>query len=405
MPEKSSIARRIATLPTVSVDQALAARDAVVIDLRSPSEFALDHIPGATNLPLFDDDQRALVGTLYRRASPAAAFELGREIVRDRIHDLARAVAERADWRLTANDLGERVMAMTARGMSDLAAEIVCKPAALVPLRPVVLHCWRGGLRSQSFAALVRELGLDRAVVLHGGYKSYRAHVASEIERFVLPPAIVLRGLTGVGKTLVLREITRLHPDWTLDLEELAGHRSSLLGGVGLEPCSQKMFESRLVERFRRGFPGFFVVEGESRRVGDILLHERLWDAIAAGVNLEVKAGIDRRIQVLEQDYLRDDASRDQLMSALPAIEARMVRKSGAESLASMLARGAVHELVTLLLERYYDPRYRHSQREKQYAASFDATDPVRAAAYIIGWIESSRAEPGSALLRTALEA
>jgi len=343
-------------------------------------------------LPLFDDDQRALVGTLYRRASPAAAFELGREIVRDRIHDLALAVAERADWPLSAHDLGERVMQMTARGMRGLAAEIVCKPAAVVPPRPVVLHCWRGGLRSQSVAALVRELGLDRAVVLHGGYKSYRAHVASEIERFTLPHAIVLRGLTGVGKTLVLREITRLHPDWTLDLEELAGHRSSLLGGVGLEPCSQKMFESRLAERFRRGFPGFFVVEGESRRVGDILLHERLWTSIASGVNVEITAGLDRRIEVLEQDYLRDDASRDQLMSALPSIEARMVRKSGAESLSSMLARGAVNELVTLLLERYYDPRYRHSQRDKRYAASFDSTDPVRTAAQICRWIEASRA-------------
>ena len=393
MPNTSPNARRTAILPTLSVEQALAASDAVVIDLRSPSEFALDHVPGATNLPLFDDDQRALIGTLYRRESPAAAFELGREIVRERIHDLARAVAERADWRLDADDLGARVMEMTACGMAGLVADIACKPAALVPLRPVVLHCWRGGLRSQSVAALVRELGLDRAVVLHGGYKSYRAHVAREIERFALPPAIVLRGLTGVGKTLVLREIARLHPDWTLDLEELAAHRSSLLGCVGLKPCSQKMFESRLAQRFRRGFPGFFVVEGESRRVGDILLHEQLWNAIAAGVNLELTAGVDRRIDVLEQDYLRDDASRAELMRVLPSIEARLVRKNGAESLTSMLARGAVQELVTLLLERYYDPRYRHSQREKAYAASFDSSDPTRAAAQICRWIEAFHAE------------
>jgi tRNA 2-selenouridine synthase len=396
MVEPSREPRRITLLPAVNVAQVLSAPDAVVIDLRSPSEFALDHIPGAHNLPLFDDGQRALVGTLYRRESPEAAFQQGREIVRAHVGELARNIAQRADWRLEPGDLEARVMEMTASGIDGLMAQVACEPARAMPPRAVVLHCWRGGMRSQSVAALVRGLGLERAVVLQGGYKSYRAHVVQEIASFAFPPAFVLRGLTGVGKTLVLREIARLHPDWTLDLEELAGHRSSLLGMVGLEPCSQKMFESRLAQRLRRGFPGFFVVEGESRRVGDILLHARLWRAISEGTNLELRAGIERRIRVLEEDYLRDDESRTELMRQLPAIEERMVRKAGAESLTSMLARDAVEELVTLLLERYYDPRYSHGQRGKVYSAAFDASDPVRAAAEICAWIRAASAPSGS---------
>jgi tRNA 2-selenouridine synthase len=396
MPQKSSETRRITVLPSVSIDRVLAAPDAIVIDLRSPSEFALDHIPGAVNLPLFDDRQRALVGTLYRRESPAAAFQMGREIVRNHIRELVNEIAAHASWNVLPADLEARVMEMTARGMSALAAEIALRPADVLPTRPVVMHCWRGGLRSQSVAALAHELGLDRAVVLQGGYKSYRARIVEEIERAELPRAFVLRGLTGVGKTLVLREIERLRPDWTLDLEALAGHRSSLLGGVGLEPCSQKTFESRLAQRLRRGFPGFFAVEGESRRVGEILLHERLWNTISTGINIELTASLDRRIQVLEQDYLRDAASRADLLRLLPTIEERMVRKTGAESLTSMLEQNAVDELVTLLLERYYDPRYRHSQREKNYTAQFDATDPTHAAAEICAWIEHFRSNARS---------
>lgn len=392
MVETHKESRRIALLPTVGIAQALAAPDAVTIDLRSPSEFALDHIPAAHNLPLFDDEQRALVGTLFRKESPEVAFQKGREIVRGHVHDLARRIADRADWQLESGDLEARVVEMTAGGIEGLMSQIACRPAPEMPARAVVLHCWRGGLRSQSVAALVRGLGLDRAVVLQGGYKSYRARIVHEIESSAFPPVFVLRGLTGVGKTLVLREIERLHPGWTLDLEELAGHRSSLLGMVGLEPCSQKMFESRLALRLRRGFPGFLVVEGESRRVGDILLHERLWDAISGGTNLEVCAGLERRIQVLEEDYLRDERSRAELMRQLPAIEERMVRKAGAERLTAMLARNAVDELVRLLLERYYDPLYRHGQRDKVYAARFDAADPTRAAAEICAWIEASRA-------------
>ena len=389
--ETSKPTRAVTWLPTITAAQALAAHDAVVIDLRSPSEFALDHVPGAHNVPLFGDAERALIGTLYKKSSPAAAFAAGRRIAAAHVRELVSAIAERAGWAIDRSDLESRVLKMTENGIDGLAARIACRPVARVQRSAVVLHCWRGGLRSQSVAALLRSLGLERAVMVEGGYKSYRAHVVSELDAHALPPFYVLRGLTGVGKTLVLRELERMRPCWTLDLEDLAQHRSSLLGMVGLAPCSQKMFESRLALRLRCGSPGFLVVEGESRKVGDIVLRAGLWGALERGVSLELVADESRRVEVLVSDYLRDHRHRDELMRQLPKIDERMVRKVGAESLASMLARGAVDELVRLLLERYYDPLYRHSQRGKHFAARFDCDDPARAAGEIAAWIEGQQ--------------
>ena len=104
-------------------------------------------------------------------------------------------------------------------------------------------------MRSKSVVAFLQELGLSRALALEGGYRSYRAVVRAELAAWRPPASFVLRGLTGVGKTLVLRELEELRPLWTIDLEGLAGHRSSILGMVGLRPVSQKRFESRLAAR------------------------------------------------------------------------------------------------------------------------------------------------------------
>jgi tRNA 2-selenouridine synthase len=377
-----------AGVPALPASALLAGRAALVIDLRSPGEFAEDHVPGALNVPLFDDAQRALVGTLYRRESPQAAFAEGREIVAGRIAELCARIAAHAGETLPHADLAARVREVTASGIEQLERAIAPVPGAALPERPLVLHCWRGGLRSRSVVWLLRTLGLERAVVLHGGYRAWRAEVVRGIESWPSPRACVLRGLTGVGKTLVLRELERLRPGWTIDLEGLAGHRSSLLGGVGLEPVSQKRFESRLFERLRRAAGPVVVFEGESRKVGDVILPRPIWHALTGGVNLELRAGLPRRIAVLKQDYLAAHGSADELARILPALEARMRRPAHEPTLVELLRAGRVDELVALLLEHYYDPLYRHSQLGTRYAASFDASEPAHAAQAIAGWIE-----------------
>jgi tRNA 2-selenouridine synthase len=381
----------VIVLPSVRPASVLGLPGAVFIDLRSPAEFAVDHIPGARNVALFDDVERALVGTLYRQSSPEAAFEEGRAIAREKIVSLVSLISDLSGLEVPEVELARRVDEMTAGGIAGLSTSIVCEPTECAPDRPVVLSCWRGGLRSRSVAGLLVGLGLERVVLLEGGYKAYRADVVREIADWRPPRPFVLFGWTGVGKTLVLQEIERLRPRWTIDLEALAGHRSSLLGMVGLEPRSQKAFESGLVARLRAGVGDTLVLEGESRKVGDVILPPPLWSAMNGGIALEITASLERRVEVLRGDYLADEASRRELLLQLPRVEERMERKAGAPALAALLESGRVEELVHLLLEQYYDPLYRHSQRGRRYAATFDAGDPTAAAEQIVDWIESAR--------------
>ncbi|MCP3915359.1 MAG: tRNA 2-selenouridine(34) synthase MnmH [bacterium] len=376
----------MAHVPMVDVDRVLRAPDAAVIDLRSPAEFAQDALPGALNVPLLGDVERSLVGLLYTQFSPQAAFAEGRAAIADRIEGLVREIADHVDWEPPAGcDLRARLLEMTANGIEPLERELAPEAGSRLPERPVVLHCWRGGLRSKSVIAFLRGLGLERAVGLEGGYKSWRAHVLGTIDTFEAPPAYVLRGLTGVGKTLVLRALERIRPRWTFDLELQAGHRSSLLGMVGLEPATQKIFDSRIAERLRTGFDGLVVFEGESRKVGDAVVPAAVWRAMQTATNIEITAPIARRVAVLREDYLRDSSALPKLREQLGVIEVRMP----GVHLVEMFDAGEIDALVELLLDRYYDPLYRHSETGKEYAVKIDSTDPDRAALAIADWIES----------------
>jgi len=376
-------------IPTVSARQLLDAPGARVIDLRSPAEFAEDHVPGAHNAPLFDDVERALVGTLYRRESPASAFAEARRIAAGRIGGLVAEIGRLAGWAVAADDLAERVRARTEGGVDALESELVGVPREAWPDGAVVLHCWRGGLRSRSVVAFLRELGLDRAVGLEGGYKAYRREVLAELARVELPRCVVLRGLTGVGKTLVLRELERQRPGWTVDLEALAGHRSSILGMVGLAPRTQKAFDSALAARLREVRGPCVVFEGESRKVGDVIQPARVWTALQAGANVRLVAPVERRVRVLLEDYLAAERNRAELRRQLPFIEARLGPVQWRGELVRRLDQHREEELVRILLERYYDPLYAHSEEGKRYALEVDASDPARAASAVAAWVEA----------------
>jgi tRNA 2-selenouridine synthase len=373
-------------VPMTAVEPLLRHPPARLIDLRSPGEHAEDRLPGAVNVPLFDDLERALVGTLYARRSPAAAFDEGRRIVGAKIAAFVGEIAAQCGWEPPPADLEPRVARLAAPGLSRLERGLAPAPAE-PSAAAVVVYCWRGGLRSRAVIALLRELGHGEVLGLLGGYRAYRRWVRARVAAWQPPPSFVLRGLTGVGKTLVLRSLAELRPDWTLDLEAMAGHRSSILGMVGLEPASQKLFESRLAERFERGFGSACVVEGESRKVGDLVLPAGVWRAVDGGTALELEASHARRVRVLLDDYLAAETSRAELRQRLPFIETRLGRRWEGV-LVGLLDAGREPELVELLLERYYDPLYRHSERGRRYAARFDSTDPRAAAEEIVRWIE-----------------
>ncbi|MFT5287813.1 MAG: tRNA 2-selenouridine synthase [Planctomycetota bacterium] len=382
----SSVSRT--AIPMTSVEAVLES-GALVIDLRSPSEFALDHLPNAISIPLFGDDERALVGTLYKQQSPEEAFSEAREIARGRIRSMVLEISESSNWQPPDDDFESRLTKMTEGGVILLEGELFGESLDSITKDHVVLHCWRGGLRSRSVVAFLNALGLDKAVLLEGGYKQYRRVVLSQLKQATFPRAFVLRGLTGVGKSLVLRELEQLRPGWAIDLELLAGHRSSILGMVGLEPCNQKTFDSRLASQLRIGLSEVVVYEGESRKVGDTILPASLWASLSSGTDIEVTAPIDYRVDVLIDDYLDAPENRTELRKQLPFIENRLGKNKWTGVLVDLLDNGGERELVELLLEHYYDPLYSHSHKQHTFGQSIDSTDPRRAAESIIEWIES----------------
>ncbi len=380
------------TFPTITARELTEHPRAHVVDLRSPGEYAEDHVPGAVNVPLFDDVQRALVGTLYVQDSPQSAFVAAREIVRAKISALVADISAATGWTPEHADLENRVDSLTRDGIERMSSFLLAAESGDLPREPVVFHCWRGGMRSRSVLHFVRELGFRDATLLDGGYKAYRAEVMRQLAAFEAPPTFVLRGLTGVGKTLVLREIERLAPELVIDLEGLAGHRSSLLGMVGLVPCTQKTFESRFAARMRRPLGPVLIVEGESRKVGDVILPPQLWSVMETATSLELTASVERRIEVLATDYLATEHGRIELRAQLPHVEARMAKAHIGPGLVALLNAGRTDELVRLLLEHYYDPLYRHGQKAKTYATRIDATDPRAAAEAILVWCRAARA-------------
>ena len=249
----------IATLDQTD-PQALARFD-MVIDVRSPSEFAQDHIPGAVNLPVLSDAQRAEVGTLYVQSSKFEARRLGASYV--------------------------------ARNVGDhLAGPLADKGGRFQPL----LYCWRGGMRSNAMAVVLREVGW-RVTVLKGGYKTYRGRVSRALYDEPLGfQVVLLDGPTGTAKTEILRRAAALGVQ-TIDLEGLAEHRGSLLGALpGRPQPAQKLFESRLlaaIEGFDPARP--ILVEAESSKVGERVVPAALWSAMTAAPLSASPRGARRR--------------------------------------------------------------------------------------------------------------
>jgi tRNA 2-selenouridine synthase len=295
------------------------------IDVRSPAEYALDHIPGAENHPVLDDAERAEIGTLHA----TAPFDARRQGAAKVSRNIAR--------------------------MLDTA--FVDKPREWRPL----IYCWRGGQRSRALAHILNEVGWH-AMQLDGGYRAYRRHV---VARLAMLPArfdyVVLCGLTGSGKSRLIGALADAGAQ-TLDLEMLARHRGSLLGGLPDAPQpSQKAFESALLarlEQFDLARPVF--VESESRRVGVVQLPDALLARMRNGRALTLRASLAQRVALLKQDYahfVADAVSLDVRLRPLAPLH-------GKESLArwtGLAAAGQWDALVGELLERHYDPMYARS--------------------------------------------
>lgn len=315
-----------------------------IIDVRSPCEFALDHLPGAINAPVLDDEQRIRVGTMYKQIGAFDAKKLGAALVAKNI----------------------------ARHIEELWIE---QPREWRPL----IYCWRGGARSGSMAHILAKIGWP-VVQLDGGYKSFRQEVNAALEH---PPQLrfkVICGTTGSGKSRLL-SVLAAHGAQVLDLEQLAAHRGSVLGHLPSQPQpSQKAFESRIWDVLRRYDPARPVfVEAESKKVGNLRVPAALMDSMRAADCIALSLSLPHRVQLLMADYQHFVNSPQALNEQL----AHLTQLHGKDTIAQWQAlsqAGAMPALVEALLVQHYDPAYlrsidRNFSRYKQ-ALPLELADP-----------------------------
>jgi len=315
----------MATYKLIEISQAFNAFDNI-LDVRSPAEFADDHIPGAINVPVLNNEERARIGTLYTQVSPFAAKKLGAALI-------ARNIAQHLEEKFSEH------------------------PKSWRPL----VYCWRGGMRSGAMAHILAQVGWNTAQ-LEGGYKNYRRHVITSLE--TLPKLLdfcVISGGTGSGKSHLLHALAEQGAQ-VLDLEELAQHRGSLLGKLPDQPQpSQKTFETRLwdaLRAFTANRPVY--IEAESRKVGVLSLPTALVERMRASPCVRIEVPQDVRVKFLMEDYvhfLNDPSLLIERLSLLVEMHGREVIKHWC----NIAQQGEWELLVDELLTQHYDPAYKRS--------------------------------------------
>ena len=292
-----------------------------IIDVRSPAEFAEDRVPGAINLPVLTNEERAHVGTIYAQESRFLARKIGAALV-------ARNAAAHIEGPLAAMDGGWRAL----------------------------VYCWRGGQRSGSFASILSQIGW-RVEILTGGYQSYRRLVVAALyEREFPAPVILLDGNTGTGKTEVIQRLPALGVQ-SVDLEGLANHRGSALGAAGEQP-SQKGFESDLVRIVSNLDPSRpVVIEAESSRIGQVNLPSQIFATMKSAPRIEVRAPLASRADFLVRAYSDEIADCEGFSARLDRL-IQLQGRAQVEAWQSALRAGEFDQVATEMIEQHYDPSY-----------------------------------------------
>jgi tRNA 2-selenouridine synthase len=325
-------------------EDSLKLSDPVYLDVRSPGEYSEDHIPGAVSLPVFDDAERSEVGTLYKLVGRDEAIVRGSEIA--------------------GSKLGELILNITAYKNRNL-----------------IFTCARGGMRSTALASIAESLGL-KVYKLKSGYKGYRHYINENFSNDpVIPSLFVLQGLTGTGKTEILNHIEN-----SIDLEGMAGHRSSIFGGIGLKQNSQKNFETLLMSKIiDLNSRDYIAIEGESRKIGNLIIPDTILNRMRNSPAILIEADIGRRAEIILNEYTKI-IDKDKIIDIVKSLKVRIGQKT-IDELESLVKSNDYIQFIKILLEKYYDPLYEHSLAKYEYIAKIKNSDSKTAAEEVISCI------------------
>lgn len=349
----------------ITVEELFQIDNPVVIDIRAPIEYKEGAIPGSVNIPLFTDKEREEIGTIYK--------QIGQD---------------QAKWR--AMELVSPKIPMLLKSIKDAVGQTHEQP---------IIHCWRGGMRSKAILTFLDFAGI-RAKRLEGGYKAYRQFILKEIPQLIPEMAVVIHGLTGVGKTEILQILeNRGYP--MLDLEGMANHRGSIFGGVGLgQGHNQKQFDSLLYKKLKEiNGNAYFLMEAESKRIGKVSQPDELMEKKMNGINFHVHSPIEQRVSFIAKEYIEQykhetwyfDVIKESLNKVFRRLKDVEVKKRLEEHLDSR----HYQEMIQLLLEKYYDPMYDY-KRQEYTGEFFDifAENPLDAANQIAFQLEKLSLKP-----------
>ena len=336
---------------TISVKKALAGKNYIFLDIRSEGEYEEDHIEGALNLPLFNTEERARIGTIYKDDRSEAKLEG------------IRLASKKLEY------LYGQILALSAK------------------YDRVVVYCWRGGMRSRAFVAFFRSLGMGNVLQLQGGYKEYRGLVNAYLEKDVEALTfVVLHGRTGVGKTEILKRLKKrgLH---TVDLEAHASNSGSVFGRIpfGGRGPTQKRFDTLLFDNLK-DWNDYFILESESKRIGDLHLKENFFQAMKKGIHILVETSIENRVKIIADDYVSPETEK-QIIGAIEALRKRLGGEN-ADRLISQVKNNEYPQVIRYLMESYYDSLYDYSIKNvPQYDLEIKYEDIDEAVEAIEEWL------------------
>lgn len=343
----------IKSIEYLKIDQNCIKDKYVLIDVRSPEEFKTATIPGAVNVYLFNDVERKVIGTVYVQESVEKAKKLGVEAV-------------------------SRNLPAIYEKITQLEKEY----------KSLIFFCAKGGMRSSSIVSLLNSLGVN-AWKLRGGYKGYRAYINEELPKLIKEiNFIVIHGNTGTGKTDLLKSLSLKGYD-VLDLEGAANHRGSLLGSVGLgKENSQKQFESLVYNSLKNRKSNDVFVEGESKRIGNIIIPEFIYSAMIEGSHINITADIDFRVKNIIKDYVNN--SNPELIEALNKLR-KYISDKRIDAYIKEIEASNYEWVAEELMIKYYDPMYEN--KEFNYELYIKNNDIEESCTNIISWIKNKNTQ------------